>query len=222
MSRFFDVGASDSVSNASNPVQTYPFSYFAWQNSKNLTGAQHIIGLVNPGSSVEFCRLSCQGNAAGDPIRNISLSGGAFSANSTIAYTADVWQSSCGTMEAGANKNIVYLNGGNKATATGQDPVPTTMTTVSIGRVLDLTPANTFDGEIAHCAVWTVILTDAEVLILSHGVNPFIVRHEALALYYPLDGNESPEPEYVAQLNGTVSGAIKSTTGPPVESLENY
>ena len=82
--------------------------------------------------------------------------------------------------------------------------------------------AQDFDGQIFGGSFWDVALSASEHLALFHGIPAFVIRNESLQYYYPLDGNNSPENEYVQQANGTLNGTIKATTNPPVELLENY
>jgi len=79
-----------------------------------------------------------------------------------------------------------------------------------------------FNGEISFAAVWDIALSNNEELILSHGVCPFVVRNEALRMYCPLDGNDSPEANYASTSTGTVTGTTKFAGNPPVELIENY
>jgi len=81
-----------------------------------------------------------------------------------------------------------------------------------------------YEGDEAEVCVWAAELSTNEVLILSRGVNPFIVQNSNINGYWPLYGNDSPEPQYKGQTDtGTVTGATKSTGWhPPVEQLENF
>jgi len=79
-----------------------------------------------------------------------------------------------------------------------------------------------YNGQTAHGAIWDIALTASEELALFHGVPAFVVRNESLQMYFPLNGNESPEAEYMQQITGSVAGSAKAATSPNVELLENY
>ena len=78
------------------------------------------------------------------------------------------------------------------------------------------------DGKLAHCAFWDAALSANEHAALAHGVNPFAIRSQSQQFYYPINGNDSPESEYVQQATLTVNNATKFAGNPPVELLENY
>jgi len=219
MSRFFD-NTDDSIQNATVIFTVAGYTIFAWHNSNNITGAQHIVGAADPTVDDEFYRTVLQGNVAGDFVRFNERGTSNVSAITTLAYSVDVWQNSIG-ISTSTTSRTVQLNGANGNTDTTSSTLGT-LNQICIGRLMRSTPTNPMDGEIAHACYYSALLTIAEAQILSRGVNPFFLRNDILAAYYPLDGNTSPEPEYVGQLNGTVNGATKGATNPPVELLENY
>lgn len=77
------------------------------------------------------------------------------------------------------------------------------------------------DMQIAYVAILNSIITDNQIKAVANGVNPFALNIDKA--YYPLHGNQDPEPNYVDQVHtGIVTGATKAATNPPVELLENY
>lgn len=80
-----------------------------------------------------------------------------------------------------------------------------------------------FDGHMALFVLYPgVQLTDNEQTAFSNGVNPFTIRHESQAIYLPLHGNDSTEPDFSGTGNtGAVTGTAK-VKNPAVEHLENY
>lgn len=85
-------------------------------------------------------------------------------------------------------------------------------------------PTHTSDwvGVVSESAVWSDHLGVTMIEALARGVNPFAMRNDILLFYAPIWGNELPEPDYVGQLSGTVTGGIKADWHGPVELLENY
>lgn len=79
------------------------------------------------------------------------------------------------------------------------------------------TPIHGFGGDVADCAIWTVVLTNAEIAAYNKGVSPNLIRPDKLLRYFPLWGT-TQEPE----LTGTggkgtlVNSPLVSTTVPPV------
>jgi len=81
----------------------------------------------------------------------------------------------------------------------------------------------TVDGKLAHATAWTAALSATHQEALGRGANPFIMRNDILLVYTPLDGDESPEPNYAdTAFQVTVDAAIKGSDNPPVELLENF
>ena len=79
-----------------------------------------------------------------------------------------------------------------------------------------------YDGQLSNMTIWTNYLTAVEITALSRGVNPFAIRNSNLVGFWSLNGNESPEPEWINQQNGVLTGTSKGATNPPVELIENY
>jgi len=80
-----------------------------------------------------------------------------------------------------------------------------------------------FNGKLGEFVVWSVGLTDNQIVALFHGVNPFGIQPDKLFVYIPTFGNESPEPDYSGTgKTGTVLEAVKASSHPPVELIENY
>ncbi len=81
-----------------------------------------------------------------------------------------------------------------------------------------------FDGDLDSGAVLDDIITLAEIGALGRGANIFgFGRHDILQLDMPLNGNNSPEPDFSGNdRDGTLTGTTKATTNAPVELLENY
>ena len=70
-------------------------------------------------------------------------------------------------------------------------------------------------GDIAHVAVWDVVLTDDEVATLAEGISPLRVRRGSLIAYWPV-GGQSTERDIVGGLNMTVNGTPTQSEEPPI------
>lgn len=74
-------------------------------------------------------------------------------------------------------------------------------------------------GSIADIAIWNAPLAQGEVTALANGARPGSIRQGSLIGWWPLDGQQSPEPELSGNAkNATVTGTT-STSGPPIMML---
>lgn len=121
---------------------------------------------------------------------------------STATVTASAWNHVAVT-ETGSAQSIT-VNGGTPITGS---------TAVTYAGYLNniYYPTGTFesfDGRVADWAIWSNILTQGEINALSTGVRPNRIRPDLLICYLPLDGLQSPEPDfsgngYIGDLEGT-------------------
>ena len=126
------------------------------------------------------------------------------------------------------SNGIWYVDGSEDSTTESSTPTGTLDTgddELSFGETeagsLDLTA-----DFLAFTTIWNVILTATETAALATGINPFVLRNDAIIQCNPLFGDESPEGDWAAQAHKmTVTGSAKATSAPPnppVELLENY
>ena len=101
-------------------------------------------------------------------------------ATNTWTYAAMVFASD--TSRALYLNTSVVNNASNIVDATG-----TAFTSMAIGRrhVVGTTPQY-FSGRIAEAGIWTAALTASDILSLSQGASPALVRPDNLAFYAPL------------------------------------
>jgi hypothetical protein len=105
----------------------------------------------------------------------------------TLSLTANAWNHAAAVFVSNASRTV-YLNntsvfsGATVANATG-----TAFTSMSIGRrhVVGTTPQYC-NGRITEVGIWTAALTAEEILSLSQGASPALVRPHSLAFYAPL------------------------------------
>lgn len=104
---------------------------------------------------------------------------------STTPPTINTWQHLAGVFTSTSSRTV-YLNGGNNATETTTS-TPATISNVNIGATLSNSViTKDFNGAIAECAIWNVALTATEILALSQGYSPILVRPGSLVFYTPL------------------------------------
>jgi len=115
--------------------------------------------------------------------------------NGSSAWTANKTANTPSNSDASANTEIGSYDGGSLA----------------------------FGGELSNVVIWNSALTSNQIGALYRGVNPFPIDPTNKKAHYPIDGNESPESQYVTQIHkGTLSGTSKASTNPSMELLENY
>lgn len=74
-----------------------------------------------------------------------------------------------------------------------------------------------FDGLAADLAIWSAILTQAEVTDLAAGLDPLQIRRSSLALFARLCGDNSPEPDESGNgYLGTVVGTTRAEHPPKI------
>ncbi len=192
MARLFDDALSQYLEYAGAVVSDYPFSLACWYRSDSLTAFQAMIGIAGSAGSAGRQGLHLWGHVGGDPVVMYNET---ERAQSTIAYTANVWQHACG-VAAASNSRAVYLNGGSKGTDTNVQTIGS-LNRTAIGRSPDSTPSGYMSGELAELAIWGATLTDEEDVILAAGYSPLFVRPQSLVAYWPLIGRLSPEIDLV-------------------------
>ena len=137
-----------------------------------------------------------------------------FKAKLTSILSALTWYNIAGTF--GGSNLRVYLAGTEEAS----DGV--TSTKSPTGDLAIVKKSNSFNGKISYTAIWSVKLTSNQLLAIANGVNPFAIDPSNALRLFPVDGNQSPEPDYINQANVVLDGSTKFSGNPPVELLENY
>lgn len=189
-----------------------PLSYACWFKVSNITTNHTLMAIVDKDADTDYFTMTAAGAFAGDPLRaGTSQSGNTQFANSSIAYTPDVWQHGCAVFAA-ANDRRVYLNGGNLGTE-GSSITPANLDRTAIGRLARLTSSGTALGRIAYAAIWSIALSGAEAAALASGALPTSVQPGSLVNYWDLFANPN---DGIGALNMTVNGATLDGDNPSV------
>lgn len=204
--RLFNDAASQYLENTTAPVTAYPLSMAAWGRSDNAAATQYAVD-IGDSAGTDHVGINWRGADAGDPI-SAFVNGSGSDAVTSTGYSVNVWAHGCGVF-ASATSRAAYINGGSKGTNTTSETI-TSLDRIGIGRTEHSSPGSYFSGDLAEVAVWNIALSDADVLMLSLGVSPLLVRPDGLVFYVPLIGRYSPEIEVVGGLNMTVTGATQS------------
>lgn len=193
-------------------LTAYPATMVCFSNVPNITQF-HPLLFVGDSTGSNFVNLMARGDVGGDPaqiiINNSNL------ANTTAAYVANVFQHFC-TVLTSATSRSVYIEGGNKATDTVSKAL-TNYDRTAIGRRISgpLEPQASVD--FAWICIWSVALTDEEVLALSDGAWPFHVRPDKITHWIPLPRT----PDYqdlVGGLTFSETGTLATVESPSLAS----
>ncbi len=218
MSRTFD-GTDDNLEIASAVINAFPTTFAARFNSTSATTQQAIMVIENGDTGDNWWILEAAGHVGGDPVRaqcHGTPGGAEVFATTSSGYSTSTWHHACGVF-ASASSWAAYIDGGSVGTnATSRDPSGTgSRTQIGAFRVGG-SYFSPFTGQIAEAAIWNVALTAAEVLSLSKGVCPLLVRPNNVVAYWPIVGRVSTERERVGNFHLTVTGATQSAHPPKV------
>jgi len=115
----------------------------------------------------------------------------------------------CGVKNGtGADALKVYLSGVEEGSVTSNKTIQNTAHPLTINRSSN-TAGQAYDGRIGEVGIWDIALSAPEVMALSRGMSPLLIRRTNLKAYYPLYGTGSSEPDYSGNgahltINGTV------------------
>jgi len=220
MARLFDDASSQFLEVDAAGVTAAPLTGTSWFNSNDATAAQAAFDLADKDVDTDEWLFAIRGDVGGDPVDFIARDGATGTASSSTGYTANTWHHGA-AIERSATDRSSFIDGGSEGTD-ATTVSPNNIDRTSIGRRGKATPGAYFSGQLAEAAIWNVDIGTTLLGALARGVNPFAVRPADRVFLAPVHGNESPEPDYDLQNNLTVTGAVKGSSNPPVELLENY
>lgn len=216
MSRQFNGTNSDYLDLSTLAVTTLPFTIAVWYKPGSLGVSARIF---NVGTAASTDNDRYIGTTIGDNVQAISRTTTNASGTSTtaMANTTD-WNLLTAVFTSDSSR-AAFLNGAGKNTnATANAPTtPNYIILAAAPGITNRVPAN---SKLAHAAIWSVALSDAEVLSLVTN-KPSAVQASNLQEYWPLDNNNSPETSFgVSPHSLTVHGTTFSTDDPyPVTAL---
>jgi hypothetical protein len=186
MARSFVSASTQSLSLATAPVTAAGFTCAAWANVTNITAYHPVLTLEDTGGSGHNWILYMNGGDAGDFVSFQAYDGSSKVANSATAYSANTWHHVAG-IEAASNSRTAWIDGvSGAANTTAATPTGIDRTLVA-GRIV-LSAIN-LNGLIRWPAVWNVVLSAGEMLMLARGVSPKNVRRENLVFFVETDND---------------------------------
>lgn len=189
MARYFTRANTEYLfRSASTPVTDAPFTIAAWAKieSDPTTDDFTIIQIQDASGAQDYWRLNADGSfGAGHFSLGVRDTGNSYQAAvSTIIPTQGVWYHVVGVVRSATDREC-FVNGGNSGTNV-VNRSPNNVDSIAIGREMDSTPDDPWDGAIADVVIWTVGLTDLEIFQLWQGKPPVTIRPQSLAAYWPL------------------------------------
>ena len=199
-----------------------PFSIAFWCNPDNTTSKIIVSKIQSMGNVVGY-QINHE-LSAGDHVVRVTLRNACNDnidrETSGAVLVAGSWRHIVVTYDgsSAASGVLVYASGSSVAMTTNNDSLTASIDNNIQFQVSGRAGANlTFAGLIAYVEVWNRAIVSQEVL-QSKNYPGSITR--GLVGFWPLWGTASPEPDYSGQKNnGTVTGAIKGTTEPPINGI---
>lgn len=219
MGRLFVAANGDHLSVVSPAVTVKPLTMACWYKPTSFTALAMLMTLQ---SNTTALRHQSLGVAASTGLVNATERGntGSSTAPSASGMTLGVWGHVAVSFAlTGTGQRIAYLNGvAGTPTSANVGATPVVPERTDIGGYFPVavgTFANLPDGVIAMPAIWSAILSAAEIAVLARGISPYRIRSSKLVFYPYSDGRVSPEPDYTAgQRHLTVTGTSQAGNPP--------
>lgn len=205
------------------PVSAFPVTCAAWCYPDNTNNNDwNILQIQDSASSTNYIRFGIGDSADTGAVGRIQayLNPAAGGGSNSVAWTSasvtyNAWNHAACKFTSATDRSA-YLNGGNKGTdADSMTPTWGSLDTISIASERDSTPDDGWSGRLAHVAVWAADLTDAEILLLSKGYPPYLMRTSSLVFYAPLN-NTTTVKDLISNATATTGGTPTNAEGPHV------
>lgn len=191
-----------------------PQTVSVWFRAGATGSTSNLAFLVQSGGAY-FGVLFDGGNAYGLGAGKCIVDNGTINpATSTTIASTTTWNHVCGSRDGSANF-AVYLNGGGKSTGTGGANPPIQLDENLCIGVFKTSSGGVFsnmNGDIAEVAFWDATLTDAEVLSLSKGVSPLLIRPSKLWFYAPMRAGTGDAINIAERGTTSVVSAVQTGT----------
>jgi hypothetical protein len=175
---------SSYISGPFTAVTAYPFSIWCRAQTQSSTEDDCAFEMGGMAASDDMHGLWFRGDMVGDPmqLRRTGPVGG-VGVNSVAGYAINTWCHLGGVAAADADGRLYA----NNVKSTSTTSVTFANGNVVIGAHFSLgAGASYLSGQVSHCAVWDVALTDDEFTSLFRGFSPRRIRPQNLKFYAPL------------------------------------
>lgn len=179
-------GTNDYMEATSAALTAGPLTFSAWINSDTTGAAGRILSISSTTGNDRWSLLL----GATDVISfQVGASGSFGTVSTTNTITAGTWHHVAGSYNTTVNQpQQVWIDGTKTGpTNSSRTPVAGNLNRTLLGSTyISSALTQYFNGRIAEAAIWSVVLSDADVTSLSKGFKPSAVRPDKLALYMPL------------------------------------
>lgn len=194
-------------------VTGYPITMAAWFQADSITNNEYVIEIGDKDVANQYVELVLRGDIAGDPVRARNQNGGsAAAAASTTGYSVDTWHHGCVTF-TDADNRAAFIDGGSKGTDATTGLLAVGWDRTSIGRHGSSSPDGSTGVFVAEAAVWSVVLSDAEIALLAKGFSPLFFQPQNLAAYWDLIRDDGSDR--IADFNMAAGGSPTVENHPP-------
>lgn len=215
MARDFD-GSTQFLSGAASLVTTFPFTLAVRYNTDTTAVNQNLFGLyAGATAQAHYMSLSDSGGTKRGFATSVSTAGGFDHAITTTTVTVSTWSSMVGLYASSTSRRSVLngdIAGAGTNTATN---APVGLDTFHAAQY-NPTDVDEFNGRLAEIAVWSSIITDAEITAYDRGVSPLLISPGTLQHYWQLLGRNDPEPDLIGRASFTLNGTPANAVHPRV------
>jgi len=204
MARLFDDASSEYLNNSSAVVSAYPFTVSCWIYP-DASDDQVVFSIV---SKTEAGRFHLVGLNTSDNAEVRTRNGGASTlgiATSGNTVTLDAWNHILGRFISATDRRVI-LNGDTEAT-NATNSTPSSLTDTAIGRFDGISPGNYFSGRIAEVCIWDVDISNSVEQAALLGVQPARIQSNNIVSYWPIWGDDDPEPDLFGSTDMTVNNS---------------
>jgi hypothetical protein len=216
MARVFS-GSTQWMEKTSAVITTVPLTICCWVLWITAATDRRCIGIgcKSPANTDLFSAIIQTATKKMTALSTNGAAGSDSTAASSTVLTVSTWYHAA-FVYATTSSRSCYINGGGKVTST-VSIIPTAghFNDTGIGGYYNNGAiANTFNGNIAFPAFWNAALSDSDVLSLSKGASPKLIRPDALVSYTRMTGSSSPEPDYSQSSTWAINGAPTEVANP--------
>jgi hypothetical protein len=216
MARSFSGSSAGFTGNQPAILAGYPgdltLSVWTYLNATGTTSSGHWAGMIgaafaNRGIGVQAYGVFGSSTNWGGIFRGINW------VDSGETLSLNQWHHLVFVHNSGTGNQFTYRDGSAKATAAlgGYN-------SAIAGDLVNVGHNDANNNYFADFAMWTVMLSGAEITSLANGVRPKRIRTPSLIVWYPMDGIESPEADLSGNhLTGTLAGTTGLVAGPPFQ-----
>lgn len=210
MSRSFNGTSSDYLDLSTLSVTAPPFTISVWVKLGALGTASYAFCVGTSGSTdnIRVATLNASNTPGATSRTTASVIAGA---SASIADTTG-WHVLTSVFTSDSSR-AAFLDGANKGT-NGTANAPTTPNYIILGAAPGVSNRLVNGSKLAHAAIWSSALSDANVLLLATA-RPCDVSSATLSEYWPLNYNTATEASVGSGANAlTVHGTTFSTDDP--------